>query len=291
MKRNLILSIAVAFCMMAATVAQAADVSFSGEFRPRFNIDNDTSDDTSSSHFFDTRVRLNAKANVNANTEVFLQFQSVGTWAGGAANSGTRESTGAGTGAGDLAEASDLLNDVGFHQAYLTLKNFAGAGFDAKIGRQEVVVDGHRLFGHTGWTQGAETKDAIRLTHAAGNHTLNYTYIAGDENDGVANITDQDHGVHFLHASTQGVLGGALSGIFVITNDHDNSALMSDNETWYTIGARQKGKLGGLDYRVEFYHQFGDAGEIANTCSCGVTNAAANAGSQLIGTPRCLVSA
>jgi len=281
MKRNLILSIAVAVCLIAATVAQAADVSFSGEFRPRFNIDTDTSDSTSAAHFFDTRVRLNAKANVNANTEVFLQFQSVGIWGGGAANSGTRESTGAGTGAGDLAEASDLLDDVGFHQAYLTLKNFAGAGFDAKIGRQEVVVDGHRLFGHTGWTQGAETKDAIRLTHAAGNHTLNYTYIAGDENDGVANITDQDHGVHFLHASTQGVLGGALSGIFVITNDHDNSALMSDNETWYTIGARQKGKLGGLDYRVEFYHQFGDAGEIANTCSCAVTNAAANAGSSV----------
>jgi Ni/Co efflux regulator RcnB len=51
MKRNLILSIAVAVCMMAATVAQAADVSFSGEFRPRFNIDTDTSDDTSAAHF------------------------------------------------------------------------------------------------------------------------------------------------------------------------------------------------------------------------------------------------
>ena len=281
MKRNLILSIAVAFCMMAATVAQAADVSFSGEFRPRFNIDTDTSDSTSAAHFFDTRVRLNAKANVNANTEVFLQFQSVGIWAGGAANSGTRESTGGGTGAGDASEASDLLNDVGFHQAYLTLKNFAGAGFDAKIGRQEVVVDGHRLFGHTGWTQGAETKDAIRLTHAGGNHTLNYTYIAADENDGIANNNDSDHGVHFLHASTQGVLGGVLSGIFVITNDYDSSALSGDNETWYTIGARQKGKLAGLDYRVEFYHQFGDAGEIANTCSCAVTNAAANAGSSV----------
>ena len=281
MKRNLILSIAVAVCLIAATVAQAADVSFSGEFRPRFNIDTDTSDSTSAAHFFDTRVRLNAKANVNANTEVFLQFQSVGVWGGGAANSGTRESTGGGTGAGDASEASDLLNDVGFHQAYLTLKNFAGAGFDAKIGRQEVVVDGHRLFGHTGWTQGAETKDAIRLTHAAGNHTLNYTYIAGAENDSVADIADQDHGVHFLHASTQGVLGGALTGIFVITNDNDSSARQGDNSTWYTLGARQKGKLGGLDYRVEYYHQFGDAGVIANTCSCGITGAAGDSASSV----------
>ena len=80
MKRNLILSIAVAVFMVATTVAQAADVSFGGEFRPRFNADNDSSDSTSPNHFFDTRVRLNAKANVNANTAVFLQFQSVGTW-------------------------------------------------------------------------------------------------------------------------------------------------------------------------------------------------------------------
>jgi len=170
MKRNLFIAIAVTVLMVAATVAQAADVTFSGQVRPRFNIDTDSSDRTSPAEFFDTRVRLNAKANVNANTEVFLQLQSVGVWGGGAANSGTREATGGGTGAGDAAEASDLLNDVGFHQAYLTLKNLANTGLDAKIGRQEIVIDGHRLFGHTGWTQGGETKDAIRLNHAAGNH-------------------------------------------------------------------------------------------------------------------------
>ena len=284
MKRNLFLSIAVAVFMMATTVAQAAEVSFSGEFRPRFNIDNDSSDSTSPNHFFDTRVRLNAKANVNANTEVFLQFQSVGTWGrcNPAANSGragddltdadnvvagqcvgTREGTGGGAGAGDAAEASDLLNDVGFHQAHLTLKNLAGQAVDAKIGRQEIVIDGHRLFGHTGWTQGAETKDAIRLNHAAGNHSLNYTYIMGAENDGNGNNNDQDYNIHVIHAATQGVMGGTLSGIFTLTNNDDGDAGMNDNEQWYTLGARQKGKMGGLDYRVEFYHQFGDAGTIA----------------------------
>jgi len=282
MKRNLILTIAVAVFMMMSTVAQAADVTFGGEFRPRYNIDNDTSDDTSTNHFFDTRVRLNAKANVNPNTEVFLQFQSVGVWGGSQdSGGGTRESEGAGTGAGDAAEASDELQDVGFHQATLTLKNFGGSGVDAKIGRQEVVVDGHRLFGHTGWTQGAETKDAIRLTHAAGNHSLNYTYIQGDENDGVANSNDSDLGVHFIHAAAKGIMGGTLSGIFVITNDYNSSALSGDNEDWYTIGARQKGKIGGLDYRIEFYHQFGDGGVIANTCSCGITGAGAQAAEEV----------
>lgn len=275
MKRNYFIAIAVAALFIGSTVAQAADVTFSGQFRPRMNIDNDASADTKNSSFFDTRVRLNAKANVNPNTEVFLQFQSVGVW-GDATNlsTGTRRSQG-----GGADQASDVLNDVGFHQAYLTLKNFAGYAVDAKIGRQEVVIDGHRLFGHTGWTQGAETKDAIRLTHAAGNHTLNYTFIAANEEDNASvadNVYDDDQ-VHVFYAQTQGVMGGKLSGIFTYTNDdsQQGTTIMDDQEHWFTIGARQAGKASGLDYRVEFYHQFGDAAAIANTAGYGQTGATA----------------
>jgi hypothetical protein len=283
--------------MLASEVAWAADVSFSGQFRPRFNVDNNSTDANSNANtFFDTRVRLNAKANVNANTEVFLQFQSVGTWGKcnrdsgdsdmGAGNTGgcvgTRESTGGATGAGDAAEASDTLADVGLHQAYLTLKNLAGQAVDLKIGRQEVVIDGHRLFGHTGWTQGGETKDAIRLSHSAGNHSMGYTYIAADNSDNMKN-SDSGHGnenVHVITASTQGIMGGALSGIFTYTNDNNASTSnWEDSNDWFTIGARQKGKMGGLDYRVEFYHQFGDAGSVANGSGLGITGASANAGS------------
>jgi len=276
MKRNLILSIAVAVLMLASEVAWAADVSFSGQIRPRWNLDEDHNDSTSPATFFDTRVRLNAKANVNANTEVFLQLQSVGTWGGGTANSGTRESTGGGTGAGDAAEASDLLNDVGFHQAYLTLKNALGYAVDAKIGRQEVILDGHRLFGNTGWTQGAETKDAIRLTHAGGNHTINYLYIQGNEADAVGNSNQGDEQVQVVHVQTQGVMGGSLSGIFAYTDNDDANNGGFDQEEWYTIGARQKGKIAGIDYRVEFYHQWGDAG-MASANDMGITGYTANA--------------
>jgi len=273
MKRNYFVAIAVAALMTAATVAQAADVTFGGQFRPRFNIDNDASNSSSPQTFFDTRVRLNAKAKVNANTEVFLQFQSVGNWGmdgGGRTHNGTRTSEGGGG-----EDANDNLNDVGFHQAHLTLKNFTGRALDLKVGRQEVVIDGHRLFGHTGWTQGADTKDAIRLTHAGGNHTLNYTFIAARENDDVNSIAKNDSNVHLFHAQTQGIMGGALSGIFVMTDDDggNDSDAWEDNQTWFTVGARQKGKMGGLDYRVEFYHQFGDAGNIASDCACAITGA------------------
>jgi len=261
MKRNLILSIAVAAIMVATTVAQAADVSFSGQFRPRFIIDEDTTDNVTNtqSKVFDTRVRLNANANVNANTSVFLQFQSIGNWGVDATDNGTRQSQG-----GAAEEASDNLADVGFHQAFVTLKNFGGYGFDAKIGRQEVVLDGHRLYGHTGWTTGAETKDAIRLTHSGGNHTINAIYIAGLNNDDITNDDTQNENQLVIHANTAGVMGGSLSGYFVWTEDATADAERDNNMDWYTIGARQAGKLGALDYRVEYYHQYGDGQVPAN---------------------------
>jgi preprotein translocase subunit SecB len=96
MKRNLLLAIAVAAIMIASTVAQAADITFSGQIRPRFQIDEDHNDQTSPLENFETRVRLNAKANVNANTEVFLQFQSVGVWGQNTDADGTRVSVGGG---------------------------------------------------------------------------------------------------------------------------------------------------------------------------------------------------
>jgi len=276
MKRNLVLSIAVAIFMVATTVAQAADLNFSGQFRPRLNFDSDATDNTTNTAIFDTRVRLNAKGSVNANTSVFLQFQSVGQWGvGDGDTSGTRVSTG-----GGADQASDTLNEVGFHQAFLTLKNFAGQSVDMKIGRQEVVIGGHRLFGHTGWLQGAETKDAIRLTHSGGNHTLGYSYIAAENQQGIGNSNEGDVDVHVVTASTQGVMGGALEGIFTASNDNTTSDTAGeDKQLWYTVGARQKGKMGGLDYRVEFYHQFGDAGAIANAAAMGVVGANADGNS------------
>jgi len=261
MKKNYFLAMAVAVLMLASTVAQAADVSFSGQIRPRYQMNDDFTDTNNIRRSFTQRTRLNAKANVNANTEVFLQFQSIGRWGSAdGLNGAGDEAYGMGTrvSVGDAASASDSLNDVGFHQAYLTLKNFAGQALNVKVGRQQVVLDGHRLFGHTGWTDGGQSSDAIRLDHAAGNHTVNYVYIAGTENESNATMTSANYNVHVFRANTQGIMGGDLTGMFVVVNDETADTTFDDDFQWYTIGARQKGKMGGLDYRVEYYHQFGD---------------------------------
>ena len=248
MKRNLLIAIAVTAFMLATTIAQAADFEFSGKFRPRFEIQDDGNDDNSTRALWDTRARLNAKAKVNANTEVFLQFQARGVWGNAGASSGTRVAYGA-------APANDAVDDVGLHQGYVTLKNFMGQAVDLKLGRQEIVFDGHRILGNTIWTQGGQTNDAVRFNHSAGNHELNLVYIEASEAGGVNVNDDRNNGTYVVRAATQGVMGGNLAGYFVVHDD--NSAESGDNQ-WFTIGARQAGKLSGLDYRVEYYHQFGD---------------------------------
>jgi len=287
MKKNFLIAAASAALLLGSTLAQAADVSFSGQIRPRMETrDHDFHEDSANQTYMQTRVRLNAKATANADTSVFVQFQSAGFWgftSGGTENGGVGSRTATG-GGGD--QALDTLNDVGLHQAYFTLKNLYNTGVTAKVGRQEIVIDGHRLFGHTGWTTGAQTQDAARFTHSGGNHTLTYSFIKGVEDatgadfgasGNVATLAavsgssikdNNDYNVHILNANTQGIMGGDLSGIVVFTDDN-NTGTQGDGsngigQEWWTVGARQKGKAGGLDYRLEFYHQFGDAGAIAN---------------------------
>ena len=156
----------VAAFFVGTEIAQAADVSFSGQIRTRYENETKTNFKTTNGadmealDFTDSRIRLNAKANINADTSAFVQMQSVHRW--GAANAALTASN---------ADAS-----VGIHQGYFTLKNFAGLPVSAKVGRQQIVLDGHRLFGHTGWTSGAQTHDAALLSHSHDNMTMQYGY-------------------------------------------------------------------------------------------------------------------
>jgi len=92
---------------------------------------------------------------------------------------------------------------------------------------------------------------------------LNYIYSLGVEDTGDGGGTDYDIATHTLHTNHQGVLGGALSTYLIFTDDEcgvdTNACTSGDNNQWWTIGARQAGKMFGLDYRAEYYFQTGAA--------------------------------
>jgi len=253
MKRNFLTLVAmmVAAFFIGTEIAQAADLSLSGQLRHRYASNEHTNFDVGAEadDGIGTRVRFNIKSQVNSDTGVFVQFQSVHGW-------GNETS----------ATGGDADERTGIHQAYFTLKNFAGLPINAKAGRQEIVLDGHRLFGHTGWADSAHTHDAILLSHAHGNSTSTYGYSNMQElaNGGGA---ENDVAAHFLHTNFQGVLGGALSTYIVYVDD--DCGVLSGIATcapaggagsqWVTLGGRQAGKMYGLDYRAEAYWQVGNA--------------------------------
>jgi len=290
MKKNFLTVIAlmVAAFFVATEIAQAADVSFSGQLRTRYEVNeqggnnaNDFDDETDTADFIGARVRLNTSVNINDSTSAFIQMQSVRTWGGGVPAIGANGS-GLGTaGSQDASfQASNGDDSVGLHQAYFTLKNFASLPVDLKVGRQQVVLDGHRLYGHTGWTTGAQTHDGLRMTHKHDNMTLAYFWIVAAESGvpaGTAAANGDDIENHVLHFSYKGILGGTMSVLYSWLDDpcgtNTNCTLAnSGDNSINTIGFRQAGQLYGIDYRGEYYHQFGQADiDITELVGTGVT--------------------
>ena len=296
MKKNFltVAAMAVVSFFVSTEIAKAADISFSGHIRTRWEVNEQgnnggngnvgataaaraaagqpvttNSFNNNPDDFINSSVRLAAKANFSDKTSAFIQMQSIRTW-------------GAGAGAGNVgsgnasAAVSDGDASVGVHQAYFTMKDFGSLplAMDAKVGRQEIILDGHRLFGNTIWTMGMQTHDAIRLTHAHDNMTLNLGYILAQEDGRSVDSGDNgDRDVYLAHLNVKGILGGAFSGYFVYDeNTPASGAFKGDNEV-ITVGGRQAGNMFGLNYRGEYYYQFGSADNQLDAGANATTNA------------------
>jgi hypothetical protein len=286
---------------VSAEIAKAADISFSWQVRNRWEVAEHIGNggvsgaanasgpgfDNAPDDFIFTSARLAAKANINESTSAFIQMQSNRTW-------GDTGSSAAGGGSGNSSgQVNNQDASVGIHQAYFTLKNFLNlpVGFDAKVGRQEIKLDGWRLFGNTIWTGGMQTHDAIRLTHKSDNTTVSAAYILRNE-DGRADdrTDDNDFDVYLLHLNQKGVLGGQFSGYYVYSDSGCGTGVITtgaaDSERgcsslsndYHTIGGRQAGTMFGLKYRAELYYQFGDAMGIG--ASTGATDHASYSSGQ-----------
>ena len=124
---------------------------------------------------------------------------------------------------------------------------------------------------------GQLSHDAVRLDHAHDNMSLTYAYILANEagiNDGGSTFDDDDITAHLLRFGYQGLLGGNLSVIYSYLNDPcgdgtNACAVGGVKNDIHTIGFRQAGQLFGIDYRGEYYYQFGDGSQDAQNLEIG----------------------
>ena len=284
MKKNFIIFAALMVtAFFGAEIAKAADVSVGGQILTRYEVNehggngtNDFTDDSAASDFIGQRTVVDVKANINDETSAFIQLQSNRQWGSGAvgANHNTATANRASTqGANDGSfQANDADISVGVHEAYFTLKNFASLPVDAKVGRQEIILDGHRLFGDTLWTMGQQSHDGIRLTHKHDNVSFNAAYIRANESAVSTNanqLNNNDVNAYLAHMNYKGLLGGQLSVLYAYLQDpcgagegNDCTDVVSKNDI-HTIGFRQAGQMFGIDYRGEYYYQWGDGDQDA----------------------------
>jgi hypothetical protein len=300
MKKNFLTAAAImvtAF-FVATTIAQAADVNFGGQILQRWEVNEqgpgsgvrDHDNATDPSDFVSSRIVLDTKVNVNDTTSAFIQMQSQRTWGSGVAGGGAGANNGS-------FQVNDQDASVGIHQAYFTLKNFAALPVDLKVGKQEIIVDGHRLFGNTIWTPGKQSHDAVRIDHKHDNMSFTYAWMVGSESGVNASpataapveLGQNDTENHMFTAGYKGILGGNLRVIYNYLDDVcDGNASCTDdvanpNEI-HTIGFRQAGQLFGIDYRGEYYYQWGSADQDGQ--NIGGTTLNSNAVAASIGVDR-----
>ena len=287
MKRDLLIIPALMIVAFFATteIAKAADISFSGQLLTRYemnehgtNANNTFNDSSAAGDFIVSRTRIAADVAVNDSTSAFIQMSRNSTWG---SNTADNNNTGGDTGAANGSfQVSDADAKLGLHQAYFTLKNFASLPADLKMGRQQIVLDGHRIFGNTIWTVGQQTHDAVRIDHKHDNMSFSYAYIVASEAGSTNNNdTDQDAqneiDAHMAYFKYAGILGGNLSLTYAgIIDPCGNSSNCSNapgdtKNDMHTLGFRQAGQLYGIDYRGEYYYQWGDANQDADAMTGG----------------------
>jgi hypothetical protein len=127
---------------------------------------------------------------------------------------------------------------------------------------------------------GAQSHDAIRLDHKHDNISFSYAYMQASEESRAENNGDEDDITgHMAYLNYAGILGGKLAVLYSYLNDGCGNYQAVDTvnqcnnlqDDLHTIGFRQAGQLYGIDYRGEYYHQWGDATATANAAGGGYT--------------------
>lgn len=137
-------------------------------------------------------------------------------------------------------------------QAFLS---FAGDTISAKLGRQVVVMDGHRFVGHVGWRQDRQTFDAISFDiNPMENLTLKYAYL-DQRNRIFAEAADVDSSDNLVNLSYKTPYGKATTYAYFLNNQdagatRDTFGLSFDGSAM--IDATK------ILYKAEFARQFYD---------------------------------
>ncbi len=144
-------------------------------------------------------------------------------------------------------------------------------GLQLKLGRQEIILDNHRLLGNVGWLQRALSFDAARLQYQRDALQITAFWaqvVERDSHDNEGSVIPGlggDTGLAAVHAhytfrktaAAEGKKAKELVGASLMYILRKNDAV---DEVRHTVGGIFNGTFGGLKTTVEAYLQAGDLG-------------------------------
>lgn len=252
--------------LLMISVPTFAQFTLDGEIRPRFEYRNGFKNvlDSTQNHaaFVDQRTRLN----FGYKTEGYifkLTLQDIHVWGSQPQLIATQ------------AQQNKNGTYLSLHEAWgeaLISKKWA-----FKLGRQEIVLDNHRIFGNVGWAQQARSHDAAIIKFKTDKTQVQ---IAGAYNQDKAALTDTKafNGSYkalqyfWLHQNFSEQVGASVlflnNGIQVTDSNRTNPAtpfaIYKDNYS-QTAGTHLTYKKNKLEIAGAFYYQFGTFGDVANS--------------------------
>jgi hypothetical protein len=240
MKRIILSVFAAAVTAAWAIPAYAGDVTFSGQYRLRgeYVENNDFNDDANdATDMWTQRVRLTANAKAADDVSAKITLQDTRQW-------GT-----IGTLNTDFTPAPNTLD---LHEAYLNVTGIFGTPVDFRAGRQELVYGDERLIGAVNWSNNGQAFEALKFMYS--NDVVNvdvFTSLITED----ATAFDDDTTFHGIYATLKQLVPNNTLDVYFLNLNGNSSAV----NNLYTVGARLKGAVAGVDYTAEVPFQFGDA--------------------------------
>lgn len=233
-----------------------AQFSMSGEIRPRFEYRHGykTLADSAQDHaaFVDQRTRLNFEYKTEG-YDMKIVVQDVRVW-----------------GSQPQLASKDGLTAI--HEAWATA--ILGKKLKFKFGRQEIILDDHRIFGSVGWAQQARSHDAGILKYEKEKIKVHFGLAYNQDGAGLVG-TSAGNGSYkalqylWFHDDFTDNLGASIlflnNGKQANLTDTLGNVLSTKDNYSQTYGARISYKKDKLSTNLVYYGQAGVEGDVANT--------------------------
>ena len=229
--------------MMMMAVPTFAQLTVQGEFRPRYEYRHGFKtlfpDAAEAAMFVSQRTRLNTKYQKEDLT-FYLSMQDIRVW-------------------GDVSQLNTAdRNGWAVHEAWSRFK--VGNKVYAKLGRQELVYDDHRMLGSVAWAQQARSHDAAVLQYSHDGKTIHLggafnqtgegltgTYYTGVKNYKAMQFAWFNHKWENTSASV----------LFLNNGMQYSDSSMTGTVYSQTVGTHLKHKRGNLSLAANAYYQMG----------------------------------